>query len=48
MGRIIKAMILAWLGKKLYDRVADSDEPEQASRGKGSTTKRAPTRKRAA
>ena len=48
MGRIIKAMILAWLGKKLYDRVADSDEPEQAPRGKGNTAKRAPARKRAA
>jgi hypothetical protein len=28
MGRIIKALILGWIGKKIYDRVT-TDEPEQ-------------------
>ena len=27
MGRIIKALILGWIGKKIYDRVAADDEP---------------------
>ena len=33
MGRIIKALILGWIGKKIYDRVADhgdESEPEKA------------------
>lgn len=28
MGRIIKALILGWIGKKIYDRVTDHGEPE--------------------
>lgn len=28
MGRIIKALILGWIGKKIYDRVADHGEAE--------------------
>ena len=28
MGRIIKALILGWIGKKIYDRVTDDSGPE--------------------
>ena len=28
MGRIIKALILGWIGKKIYDRVTDHGESE--------------------
>ena len=27
MGKILKALILGWIGKKIYDRVAADDEP---------------------
>ena len=30
MGKIIKALILGWIGKKIYDRVSADDEPEKA------------------
>jgi len=33
LGRIIKALILGWIGKKIYDRVTDDSE-ETAQSGK--------------
>ena len=36
MGRIIKALILGWIGKKIYDRVTDDGE-ETASNAKKTT-----------
>lgn len=29
MWRIVKMLILGWIGKKIYDRVAASDEAEK-------------------
>jgi len=29
MGRIIKALILGWIGKKIYDRVSADHESEK-------------------
>jgi hypothetical protein len=29
MRGILKALILGWIGKKIYDRVTDDDEPEK-------------------
>ena len=35
MWRILKALVLAWVGKKVYDSVTADDEPAKvASRGK--------------
>lgn len=34
MRGIIKALILGWIGKKIYDRVTDDGEPEKESVGK--------------
>jgi len=31
MGRIIKALILGWIGKKIYDRVTDDSEETEAT-----------------
>lgn len=34
MWRILKALVLAWVGKKVYDAVSADDEPAKvASRG---------------
>ncbi len=30
MGKILKALILGWIGKKIYDRIAADDEPAPA------------------
>ena len=32
MGRIIKALILGWTGKKIYDRVSADDQPPDQER----------------
>ena len=34
MGRIIKALILGWIGKKIYDRVSAEDQPPDQEREK--------------
>jgi hypothetical protein len=48
MGRIIKALILGWIGKKIYDRVAADDEPSAMDEAAGKPAKAVPHRKRAA
>ena len=54
MGRIIKALILGWIGKKIYDRVAADDPTDHEKRAvphaKRTTAKRSarrPTRRAA-
>ena len=32
MGRIIKALILGWIGKKIYDRVSADDRQSEHAR----------------
>ena len=39
MGRIIKALILGWIGKKIYDRVTDPGEPESEPEKAGAEKK---------
>jgi hypothetical protein len=46
MGRIIKALILGWFGKKIYDRVAADEPADEASKEK--PAKAVPQAKRAA
>lgn len=51
MGRIIKALILGWIGKKIYDRVQGSDEAETGpakNASSGARPKSAATAKKAA
>jgi hypothetical protein len=45
MGRIIKALILGWIGKKIYDRVAADEPRDEASK---TPAKAVPQAKRAA
>lgn len=47
MGRIIKALILGWIGKKIYDRVA-SDGQEEQDQAREKPAKAVPHAKRAA
>lgn len=44
MGRIIKALILGWIGKKIYDRVSAEDQPLDQEREKPRAPKRAGSR----
>jgi hypothetical protein len=47
MGRIIKALILGWIGKKIYDRVAADDEPSAKDEAAAKPAKAVPHAKRA-
>ena len=46
MGRIIKALILGWIGKKIYDRVAGDESAEQNDSSKPKPAKAVPHAKR--
>ena len=51
MGRIIKALILGWIGKKIYDRVTDhGDEsgPEKAKPSRAAAHRKAASPRRTA
>ena len=37
MWRILKALVLAWVGKKVYDAVTTEDEPTKVASGAGKT-----------
>jgi hypothetical protein len=46
MGKIIKTVLLAWIGKLIYNRISRNDEPQQdvaepTKRGKRKTSTRA-------
>jgi hypothetical protein len=41
---MLKALVLAWVGKKIYDRVTADDEPEKKVAAPKSRTKKARTR----
>ena len=47
MGRIIKALILGWIGKKIYDRVTDDGEETKPATAKTAPKASAHARKSA-
>jgi hypothetical protein len=47
LGRIIKALILGWIGKKIYDRTV-GDKTDSAADSKRAKTSHVARRKRAA
>jgi hypothetical protein len=48
MGKILKALILGWIGKKIYDRVSADDEPAKGEAVSERPAKAAAHTKRAA
>ena len=48
MGRILKALILGWIGKKIYDFTLGAPEPEPRVAHRKPATKRKTATRRAA